>query len=276
MGPIRARKRLVTICDVFHLAYFHTLSLPQKIYAKAILKMAVTVSDRVVTISEFSAREIRGRVGIREGKLAVVHCGCDPDFGRDLGGAAPAGPYLLFVGNVKPHQNNKGALSAFFRLAPRYPDLKFAIVGRKEGFITGDEEVARLVSGEWGDRVVFTGHIPDADLKAYYKGAKALVFPSLYEGFGLPPLEAMAFGIPVVCSNRASLPEVGGDAVIYFDPEDTASMASRIEDVLEGRWRPDPAKYAERLAAFDWDRSAGRYREIIAELAGGRRAGSEG
>lgn len=266
-GPIKARKRLVTLCDVFHLAFFHTLSLPQKAYAKVAVKAAVSRADRLVTISEFSRREIRERVGVEEGKLEVIPCGCDPAFGEFDEQDIPESRFLLFVGNVKPHKNIKGALRAFARIAPAHPDLKLVIVGRKEGFITGDSEVAGLVAGGLGARVVFTGHVPDDVLKTYYKRAQALVFPSLYEGFGLPLLEAMAFGIPVVSSDRASLKEVGGDAVLYFDPDDTAAMAARLEDVLSGRWRPDPERYRARLRAFDWEAGAGRYLSIIEELA---------
>lgn len=257
----------IPVHDVFPLAYFHTLFLAQKAYTKVVLKAAVALADRVVTISEFSAREIRQRVGIREDKLVVIPCGCDRTFAEGAGGPPADWPYLLFVGNVKPHKNIQAALAAFLRLAPRHPDLRLVIVGRKEGFITGDAEVRRLVAADGGGRVVFTGHVSDMDLKAWYKHAQALVFPSLYEGFGLSLLEAMAFGIPVASSNCASLPEVGGDAILYADPEDPAALADCLEDVLEGRWRPDPGKYAERLAGFGWDVSAARYREILEELA---------
>lgn len=267
LAPIKARRRLGTLCDVFHLAYFDTLSSAQKVYAKVIVKAAVSLADRLVTISEFSRREIRERVGVKEGKLEVVHCGCDPAFHRFAEQDIPEKRFILFVGNVKPHKNIKGALKAFFRIAPDHPDLRFVIVGRKEGFITGDGEVAGMVSGEWGRRVVFTGHVSDDVLKTYYKRAQALVFPSFYEGFGLPLLEAMAFGVPVVSSDRASLKEVGGDAILYFDPADPEAIAARLEDVLSGCWRPDPARYAERLRTFDWGRSSRRYVSILEELA---------
>jgi glycosyltransferase involved in cell wall biosynthesis len=267
LAPIRARKRLGTVCDVFHLAYFDTLSLPQKLYAKVILKAAVGLADRLVTISEFSRGEILRRVGAREDKVEVIPCGCDRNFNRFEEQAIPEKDYLLFVGNVKPHKNIKGALAAFFRIAPRYPSLKFVIVGRREGFITGDGEVSNMVSGEFGARVVFTGHVPEAMLKTYYKRARALVFPSFYEGFGLPLLEAMSFGIPVVSSNRASLPEVGGDAVLYFDPSDSEALAERLEEVLSGRWRPDPERYRDRIRAFDWELGSRRYISLIRELA---------
>ncbi len=267
LGPIRARRRLVTIHDVYPLAHFSSLTPAQKVYAKTVMKAAVVLADRVVTISEFSASEIRRRIGIGGGKLEVVSCGLDRDFAVFEEQAIPESEYLLFVGNVKPNKNLKGALAAFFRIADRHPGLRFVVVGRKEGFITGDSDFAGMLSGRGGERVVFTGHVSDAVLKTYYKRARALVFPSFYEGFGLPIVEAMAFGIPVVCSDRASLPEVGGDAVLYFDPADPASIANRMEDVLDGRWRPDPARYAERTRAFDWDAGSRRYAEIIGELA---------
>jgi glycosyltransferase involved in cell wall biosynthesis len=267
VGPIRARKRLVTICDVFHLAYFQTLSLPQKVYAKLILKAAVTLSQKIVTISEFSRAEIVKHLNVSPEKLEMIYCGTDRGFNQGADDWAPEGRYLLVVGNVKPHKNLKGALAGFLKIAPFHPDLKLIIVGRKEGFITGDNEVAAMVAGEFRDRVEFTGYVSDGKLKAYYKHATAILFPSFYEGFGLPILEGMSFGIPVLSSERASMKEVGGEALLYFDPGNTDSIVAAIDEVLAGRWMPDAARYAQRLQIFDWDESARQYISIIQDLA---------
>lgn len=269
--PIRARRRLVTICDVFHLAFARDLSLPQMLYARLLLNGAVRLSHGIVTISEFSQKEIRKHLpATRDEKLEVVLCGRDPAFGEGFRRKADAGRYILFVGNVKPHKNLKGALRGFAKAADRFPDLKFYIVGRREGFLNGDPEVASMAEGVLRDRVVFTGHVSDADLKDYYGNAAALFFPSFYEGFGLPVLEAMSFGIPVLSSDRASLKEVGGDAIRYFDPADEEEMGARLAEILEGRWRPDAEKYRRRLELFSWEECARRYLSTLERLAAGR------
>jgi len=264
--PIRARRRLATIHDVLHLAHPHLFAWPKRVYSRILFEGAVRLSDAVATVSEFSRSEIESRLSPTPGKLTVIPNGRDPDFAQGLGPAAPAEDYLLFVGNVKPHKNIVGAMRAFMKVGPRYPRLTLRIVGRKDGFITGDAQVAELAAA-LGGKVVFTGHVSDRELKEYYRDAKALVFPSLYEGFGLPILEAMSFGIPVLSSDRASMPEVGGDAILYRDPEDIDGFARGIEDILEGRWRPDPARYRARLEKFDWGRSAEAYGELIRTVA---------
>lgn len=265
--PIRARRRLATIHDVFHLAYFHTLSMAQKAYARLQLTGAVKLSHRMVTVSEFSRMEILKRLPADPARLEVILNGRDPDFAKGFRKSGTADRYVLFVGNVKPHKNLRGALRAFALAAARFPDLKLHIVGRKEGFITGDHEALRMAEGPLRDRIVFTGHVSDAQLKDQFGNAAALLFPSLYEGFGLPLLEAMAFGIPVLSSDRASMKEVGGEAVRYFNPEDDAAMAECMAEVLEGRWAPDPEAYRKQLEKFSWEKCAGRYRAVIGEMA---------
>lgn len=261
--PIRAKWRLVTIHDVFHLAHLEDLPWLQQAYARILLNGAVRLSKKVITVSEFSRREIRKYLRVKEEKLEVVACGRDPDFSQGFRRKIGGEKYVLFVGNVKPHKNLKGALRGFARIADRYPDLKFYIVGRKEGFVTGDPEVARLASETMQDKVVFTGHVSEVALKDYYGNAAALLFPSLYEGFGLPVLEAMSFGIPILASNRASLPEVGGESIRYFDPGVPGEMESRLIEILDGGWLPDPEKYRLQLERFSWEKSAQRYLAIL-------------
>ena len=264
--PIRARKRLVTIHDAFHLAFPRSLSLPKRIYARLLMGGAVRHSDAVATVSEFSKTEIAERLGIDPGRISMIPNGRDPDYARVTGAPKQEGDYLLFVGNVKPHKNIQGAMRAFMRVSDRHPGLTLRIVGRKEGFITGDPAVEKLAATLAG-RVHFTGFVSDDEVKEHYRGARALVFPSFYEGFGLPILEAMSFGIPVISSNRASMPEVGGDAVRYFDPDDADGFVGAIEDVLEKRWAPDAGKYRAQLGKFSWEKTGTRYRELIAGLA---------
>jgi alpha-1,3-rhamnosyl/mannosyltransferase len=180
--------------------------------------------------------------------------------------------YALCVGTLEPRKNLETALRAHARLDPSLQrDMPLAIVGMK-GWRTTSLERALAPRVESGV-VRPLGYVDDADLPALYAGALALVYPSIYEGFGLPPLEAMACGTPVIVSNRSSLPEVVGDAGILVEPEDETAIASALE-----RLRDDPAYRAERSQAglarasmYSWDRTAREtlavYRRVLASAA---------
>jgi alpha-1,3-rhamnosyl/mannosyltransferase len=159
------------------------------------------------------------------------------------------------VGRVEPRKNQVAALRAVERL----PDLLLVSAGAVADAAMGAELRA-------SPRCRQLGRLPDADVEALYASAEVLVFPSLYEGFGLPVLEAMRRGLPVVASRASSLPEVGGDAAVYVaDPSDAAALASAIETALADRERLR-ALGLERAAGFTWDRTAAGVAEVIREL----------
>ena len=142
-----------------------------------------------------------------------------------------ASPFILFVGRLTPHKNVGALIRSFARLpADRRNGTQLVIAGRKDS----DYPRLELLVNELrlGDRVVFTGHVPRADLVALYAGAKVFALVSLNEGFGLPALEAMAYGVPVVASNNSSLPEVVGDAGLLVDPRDENEIVNALERVL--------------------------------------------
>lgn len=241
--PIRAKKRLVTIHDVFHLAYVHTLSLKQKLYAKLIMQAAIRLSDGIITVSEFSKSEIQAYTGASASKISVIPNGVNhQQFHTDYTLAEteqvsekyylPA-KYILYVGNVKPHKNLSRLVEAYALIAEHLPH-KLVIVGKKEGFITGDTSLHDRIqqNSVLQDKIIFTGFVADEDLPKIYAMASLFVFPSLYEGFGLPPLEAMASGCLTLTSQRASMPEICGDATTYFHPEDTPDLAAKIKGLL--------------------------------------------
>ena len=208
----------------------------------------------ILCVSAFTAKELQQRVGTDPAKLNVIHPGLDEQWPthaephREPDGV----PYFLFVGNIKPNKNLATLLSAFSQVSARLPH-RLVIAGRIHGFGSGDDAVLRQAES-LGDRVRFTGEIPDSELIALYSGASALVFPSLYEGFGLPLLEAMQMGCPVMSSNAASLPEVAGDAALYFDPRSVESLADcllRVQDEalmhqlrIDGKTRAKEFSYA--------------------------------
>lgn len=275
--PIRAKKRVVTIHDTFHMAFFSELSFVMKCYVFFMFHLATMLSNVVITVSRFSADEIRKFALFSRRPVQVVYNGVDRNafdvraasfFSENIRKkyALPE-KYVLFVGNIKPHKNLKRLVKAF-RLIPS--DCFLVIVGKKEGFITGDRALFDLINDDvdLNSRVVFTGFVDDEDLPAFYQMASVFVFPSLYEGFGLPPLEAMACGCPSVVSNTASIPEICADASCYVDPESIDSIAEGINKVLA-----DP-HYSKclidrgdaRVKQFSWEESARLHLDIFDHL----------
>lgn len=232
--PIRAKKRLATVCDVYHLAHFSSLSFLQKVYAKVMYNAAFLLSDQVTTISEFSKQEITRFSSCKPKNIVVVPPGFDHFPSQTV--AKPTQNYLLYVGNLKPHKNLVRLVRAYDLLRP---SERLYVVGKKEGLITGDTELFREVEKNpfLKRNVHFTGQVSEERLKELYAEAKLFVFPSTYEGFGYPPLEAMAYGCPVVASQAASIPEVCQDAVEYVDPLSVESIASGIGRVLSDQER---------------------------------------
>lgn len=257
-------KLLVTIHDLNHL---HIRAAHKRLYAELMFRAVKRKASMVLINSEFTANEVMSRIGLAKEKIVVTPLGVD-DFWRRSDSSEPPHPkpYLLCVGNVKPHKNLARLMRAFKLLADRIPhDL--VIVGKTEGFITADKG-AQQSAKELGSRVCFAGEANDVELKRYYSHATALVFPSLYEGFGLPPLEAMACGCPVAVSRAAALPEVCGDAALYFDPYDVPDMAFKVKQLIDdGSLRDDlRARGIVRSQTFRWERCAARTSEVIKDL----------
>ncbi len=245
--PIRAKKRIVIIHDVNHLIFQERLTVSQKIYANVMLKAAQKYSDTILTVSEFSRAEIIKYTGLTEKNIEVIYPYI-PKFTftenlisneliRIKNRYNLSDEYLLYVGSIKPHKNFGTAVKAFELLLKDMPDKILAVVGIAESELHKDSEVFDLMrqNEKLKSRMIFTGYIEHEDMPFIYKGASVLVFPSLYEGFGLPPLEAMASNCPVVVSNTASLPEVCNDAALYFDPNNYESIYKSIRMILSDK-----------------------------------------
>ncbi|HSR26404.1 MAG TPA: glycosyltransferase family 1 protein, partial [Candidatus Eisenbacteria bacterium] len=236
--------------------------------ALAYLRLTTRWAERrcplLLTPSRSTAADLSRLHGVDERRLRVVPPGggeapaCPPDPEAARARARALGvdrPFVLHVGRVEARKNQVAALEA----VERVPDLLLVSVGAVMDAAMG----SRLAASPRCRRL---GHLPGADLEALYAGAEALVFPSLYEGFGLPVLEAMRRGVPVVTGAVSSLPEVGGDAAVYVDdPRDPAALAAAIEraradrDRLRGLGR-------ERAARFTWDRTAAGVASVMREL----------
>jgi glycosyltransferase involved in cell wall biosynthesis len=179
-----------------------------------------------------------------------------------LGTYNVAPPYLLYVGGIEHRKNLTGLLKAFSKVKKALPGYKLVIVGKKNWRY---KRVFSLISKLGLDAdVVFTGYVPDSHLPCFYSLAEVFVFPSLYEGFGFPPLEAMACGTPVITSNTSSLPEVCGDAPLYVNPLDTDSLASAIQSAVLDRDQREAivARGLAHVTRFLWERTAQETMEV--------------
>jgi len=261
-------KLLVTIHDVFHLAMpQYVKGLHKKMYARFMFNAVKKKASKIICVSNFTKNELIRLVGVDEKKIKVIHNGVDGSWFNITKTIKPNDkPYLLYVGNVKPHKNLNNLLNAFDLIKDCIPH-DVIIVGKKEGFITGDKKLFDKAS-EFGNRVKFTGYVTDEVLKQYYVHAACFVFPSFYEGFGLPPLEAMAVGCPVIVSNVASLPEVCGDAALYCDPYNPEDIAEKIKLLIENPSLQEELrqKGLERAKLFTWEKCAKETMAVIEEV----------
>ena len=280
--PIRAKKRLVTIHDVFHLAFFQTLSLKQKVYARLMFRAAVRNSASIITVSEFSRTEITKYLNVAPARINVIPNGINHVLFRVIeeNGTLRAvrqtyqlpEKFILYVGNVKPHKNLLTLVKAFAKLPAAFESYHLVIVGKKEGFVTGDTVLHDFIrqNESLASRVHFTGFVAEEDLPVLYNLARLFVFPSYYEGFGLPPLEAMACGCPVMTSDRASMPEICRNAAVYVSPDDAEAMADRMQKML---LLSDTARQQmiqagqQRAQRYTWAQSIRQHRQLIQELS---------
>ncbi len=260
-------KLVVTIHDACHLAMPDLYRGSKRLYARAMFANVRRRAVQIMVDSQFTSDEVQRVCGIPGQRLTVIKLGV-PEWVSEIGARPVSEPYLLYVGNVKPHKNLVRLLRAFERIKDEIPH-SLVIVGRREGFLTPDREVVSAAD-RIGSRVRFSGAIPDAELARYYKWAALLFHPSLYEGFGLPPLEAMSAGVPVAASNAGSIPEICGSAVQYFDPLSVDSIAATIAQVLgDGslRSRLIDAGRAQ-ITHYSWTRTVGQVAEVLRQAAG--------
>jgi glycosyltransferase involved in cell wall biosynthesis len=277
LPPLTPCKSVVTIHDCIHLRFPQYL--PNHFayaYARTSMWFATHRSNRVLTVSEASKRDILRYFKVPDAKIDVIYNAIDERFGQAAHEEEIArvreryqldGPFVLYAGNIKPHKNLERLIEAF-HLIRRGPleHVKLLIIGDE---ISKYATLRRAVhQHKLHKHVRFFGFVPDETLAALYRLARVFVFPSLYEGFGLPPLEAMASGTPVVTSNVSSLPEVVGDAALLIDPYEPESIADAMRRVLtDERLREDlRARGLARAREFSWERSVRRVREIYEEV----------
>lgn len=226
-------------------------------------------ADRIVTATDYVKQQLVRRYHIRAKRVVTTLLAADPVAAEPepVEAYGATGDYLFYVGNVYPYKNAGAMIEAFSLIAKQFPRLKLIVAGARDYFSEQLEQQAHDAGLD--GRVVFAGRVSDAEKAALYRGAKLYINPSLSEGFGLQGLEAMAQGTPVLAANVSCLPEVYGDAAVYFDPHDPKDQAEKIGDLLgnEGlREKLRQAGYA-RVKRFSWRRTAeetlGVYREVL-------------
>lgn len=237
-------------------------------------------ADRIITASQHSKQDLLQHLHLAEKHIAVISDGVSERYTvlghddvllRQINARYHIpGRFLLYVGGFDRNKNLITLLQAFRRLLENHPSLKDTVYLVFTGTLTPAADTLRALSREWGlgRSVIFTGFAPEEDLIRLYNAAEVFVFPSLYEGFGLPPLEAMACGTPVICSNAASLPEVVGDAAMQVSPDSPAELASAIYDVLSNPQLQERMrrKGLERAKEFSWNNTAGKTLQVYAEV----------
>ena len=260
--PACAVPFVFTIHDLIQVRLAVVATPAKRIYYEAIVKPACRRAFRVLTVSDYSRTEILRWSGVPEDRVVNVGNGVGEPFAPGGARYEPGFPYILYVGNFRPHKNLDRLFAAFRHL--RCSGLRLVLAGPPDGTIH-----ARLDQFGIRRRTVLIPGLSDSALAEVYRGALLLVLPSLMEGFGLPALEAMACGTPVVVSRATALPEVAGDAGLYVDPCDLADIERGLECVLGDAGRRAAMREAgiRRARLFSWDSVAARVRTILQAAA---------
>ncbi len=271
LPPTRARRALVTVHDLSYVRVPECFPEPLKIYLNRAVPRALERADLILADAASTQRDLQEVYRVAPEKIRVLYSGVDSRFCGEIAEGARArvrekyglrAPYLLSLGTIQPRKNYARLIEAFSKLP--VADHQLVIVGRRGWMF---EEIFQTVERlKLQERVVFPQFVDDDDLPALYAMATLFVYPSLYEGFGLPGAEAMACGAPVVCSNASSLPEVAGDAALYFEPRDVDAMADAVKRALTDKsLRLDLQRRGyTQVKQFSWERAA---RELAGYLA---------
>ena len=274
--PWMARASVMTVHDLIFERYPQHHTLANRAFLRVAMPLFVRRADAIIAVSQHTKRDLLEIYGTPPHKVHVIDEGIDEHFRpADEGDIrrvkerhSVRRPYLLMVGTLEPRKNHVLAFQALARLkAEGWPHC-VVVVGRRGWLFDAVQRQVELL--QLTDDVIFAGRVPDADLPALYSGADCFLMPSLYEGFGIPVLEAMACGAPVVCSKASSLPEVAGDAALFIEPMTGDGLAAAVRQVLANpnmadKMRSDGACQASR---FRWSRTAEETLQVYRAAAG--------
>ncbi len=238
---------------------------------RLVISSAVKNAQKIITVSNFTKNDLIEQFKVDPEKVVVTYEGI-ADLARSSAFLPESKednrkilelydistPFLLYVGNAYPHKNLEALISAFGKIRVKRPSLRLVLVGKEDYFYNRVKDFAAS-RNFWqkenhNSPIIFPGYVPDINLGTFFSEAAVYVFPSLYEGFGLPPLEAMAHGCPIASSNRASMPEILGDAAAYFDPENQSEIISLIENILDDSVKREKmiTRGFEHVKKYNW------------------------
>jgi len=288
--PPRVKGRIVnTVYDMVYKTFPETMERANYRKLDHSLRDSCSRADAILTISENSKRELMGYLGVPENKIHIIPPGVDLsvyrppdsagfDAAHQISGAGSKADiaekyglpekYLLYLGTIEPRKNIPAIIRAFHQFSQKDREGYKLVVAGKKGWMFG--EVFELVKNlKLEEKVIFPGYVAEGDKPLLYAGAEVFLFPSLYEGFGMPPLEAMACGVPVITSNTSSLPEVVGDAGIQTDPMDVDAICSAVRDLTSdpGFRKTMAEKGLQRAKTFTWGDSVKKLLEVYEKLA---------
>ncbi len=279
--PKRSTRYVLTVHDIIPVLCPSAVPMKHHLYFRLAIRRLLRLADAVITVSQHCKKDLVERFNISPNKIRVIYNGVDRSFSPSSQNSCDSvlkgygirkAQYFLFVGNIEPRKNLPTLIRAFSRLLKekRLPSgQKLVIVGQKGQLC---KDVLRLPWQLGIDKeVLFLGNVPEVHLPDLYRAASAFVFPSVYEGFGLPVLEAMACGTPVISSNYSSLPEIVGDAALLVDARSDEEMAEAMYKVLDDEAVREEVRYRglKRAAMFSWKKTARQTLAVYEEIYGG-------
>jgi glycosyltransferase involved in cell wall biosynthesis len=277
--PVSKRTKVITtIHDLSYLHHKEYVSPANQAWLEKFVPKSIRRADKFIAVSENTKREIVEHYKVDPAKIAVITPAVDHEMFKPSGEAeiteakkkfGITKPYILSVGTLEPRKNLLGVLTAFEALPEETKQNYALVLAGGKGWLDGEiHDKFEALAKQY--EVIKTGYVEDADLPALYSGAELFAYPSFYEGFGIPPLEAMACGTPVITANNSSLPEVVGDAAITIDARDTPGLTEHIQRVLSDKNLANELrqKGLGRAQLFSWQKSAGKLAELLKEVVG--------
>lgn len=271
-------KKVTFVYDMAYKAYPETMNKKNRIWLEKNISRSCEEADVITTSSCFSKGEIIKYLCVSENKIAVVYCGIDHDkyhphySMKEVGEVKKRfgirGEYFLYLGTLEPRKNIVEIIEAYGLLAKRYKECPELVLAGRKGWLY-DAIFAKIAELKLERKVICTGYITENEKVRLICGAVAFLFPSLYEGFGIPPLEAMACGVPTIVSDCASLPEVVGDAGIKVPLKEPEKIAEAMELLMSDKklWEEKRIKGLERSKEFSWDRTVEQLRKVYCEIS---------
>jgi glycosyltransferase involved in cell wall biosynthesis len=269
-------KKFVTIHDMTFFKFPEYHEILKRYFFRIFIHLAAKMADRIITPSESTAKDFALFTNAQKDKISVIHLGSvnwpTSSFPRKKTEIVKKkyeikGEYLLYVGMIEPRKNVPNLILAYEKLSKVNKNYHLVIVGQK-GW--GYGELFKLIDDfKLQDRIIFTGFVEGEDKFSLIKGAKAFVYPSMYEGFGLPVLEALSLGVPTVTSNASSLPEVAGEAALLVDPTNVDELYVAIKKLLDDKkiYQELKQKAVLQAAKFSWTRTAEKTIKVYHSIA---------